>query len=101
VGINKRFQKYAKRPIRLYGPNETCMSLLKTMGIASLLSIESTIPDFPNPMENVLSKHQATAELLMDAHADLMHISEENKQRFSALYSILQNAAQEEKDEEK
>jgi len=100
VGFNKRFLKFSEKPIRLFGVNETCHKLLKTIGVIRLLSIESEIPHFPEPLERLGAGKKAGAGFVLKAHEDLMELSKENEQRFSALRTVLKNAVDEETGQE-
>ncbi len=93
VGFNKRFKRFSDRPIRLYGLNETCGRLLKTIGILRLVAIEADAPRVPEPLERLGSGRKAGAALVLKAHEELMELSEENERRFSALKSALKDAA--------
>jgi len=93
VGFNKRFLRFSERPIRLFGVNETCLKLLKTIGILRLVTIESESPRFPEPLECLGSGKKAGAGFVLRAHEELMELSEENERRFSALRSVLKDAA--------
>lgn len=98
VGFNKRFVRFAGRPIRLYGVNETCLKLLKTIGVAKLVEIRDDEVKVPEPLERLGSGRKAGAGLVLKAHEDLMELSQENERKFSALRTVLGEAA---KDEER
>jgi len=91
VGINKRFLKFAERPLSLVRPTATCRELLKTIGILRLVKVLDETVEFPEAMESVVTAEKATAEFLLDVHENLMDISDENKHRFSTLYSVLKS----------
>jgi len=93
VGFNKRFLRFSERPIHLSGLTETCMKLLKTIGVARLVDISDEVPHFPEPLERLGSGKKAGAGLVLKAHEELMELSEENERRFSALRSVLKDAA--------
>ncbi len=97
VGFNKRFMRFSERPIRLAGLSETCMKLLKTIGIVRLVTIEDEVPAFPEPLERLSAESKAGAGLVLRAHEELMELSEENERRFSALRDVLKGAAEAEK----
>lgn len=98
VGFNKRFTRFSDHPIRLFGVNETCNKLLKTIGVARLVSIEDVAVQFPEPMERLGGEHGVEARMVLGAHEDLMELSEENEKRFSALRSALKSSIESEKD---
>jgi len=91
VGINKRFLKFAERPLSLVRHTATCRELLKTIGILRLVKVLDETVEFPEAMESVVTAEKATAEFLLDVHENLMDISDENKHRFSTLYSVLKS----------
>jgi len=98
VGFNKRFLRFSERPIRLSGINETCLKLLKTIGVARLVAIDEEVPRFPEPLERLGSGKKAGAGLVLKAHEELIELSEENERRFSALRTVLKDAADKEED---
>lgn len=91
VGFNKRLLRAAEKPITVLRANETCLKLLKTIGIARMVVMSDEPPPFPEGMETVGGK--ADAELLLGAHDDLIELSEDNERRFSALRSVLASEA--------
>jgi anti-anti-sigma factor len=96
VGFNKRFLRFSDHPITLIGLNETCLKLLKTIGVARLINIVDTGVPFPEPLEQLGAGKKARAGFILRAHEELMELSEENEQRFSSLRSILRDAAEKE-----
>jgi anti-anti-sigma factor len=92
VGFNKRFLRFSPHPIHLSGVNDTCMKLLKTIGVARLLLINDEVPRFPEPLERLGTGRKAGASLVLKAHEELIELSEENERRFSALRSTLKDA---------
>ncbi len=91
VGFNKRLQRAAARPITLLHVNETCMGLLKTIGIVRLVELSEAEVPFPAPMENLAGADRATAGFILDAHENLMELSDDNRKRFSTLYQVLKS----------
>lgn len=100
VGFNKRFLRFSNHPIRLYGTNETCFKLLKTIGVSRLVEFIDEPIRFPEPLERLGTGRKAGAGLVLKAHEELMELSEENERKFSALRSILSDAAIEETGED-
>ncbi len=100
VGFNKRFLRFSERPIRLFGVNETCLKLLKTIGVLRLITIEGETPHFPEPLERLGSGKKAGAGLVLKAHEDLIELSQENERRFSSLRTVLKDAADKETDQD-
>ena len=100
VGFNKRFLRFSSHPVRLYGTNETCFKLLKTIGVSRLVEFVDEPIRFPEPLERLGSGRKAGASLVLKAHEELMELSEENERKFSALRSILSDASKEEAGED-
>ena len=96
VGFNKRFLRFAEKPITILKANETCLKLLRTIGVARLVSLSDETIKFPEPLENLNAARKAEASLLLRAHEDLMELSEENERRFSALRSVLRQSVDKE-----
>lgn len=92
VGITKKLMAASRRKIRIYGINDTCLGLLKTIGVLGLVEIATVKPDFPADLERVGRGAVATAEFLLDAHDELSNLSDENRARFSALSTMLRDS---------
>ncbi len=92
VGLNKRFKQSVGKPIVLLHANETCLGLLKTIGVLKLVELSNEEVAFPRMLERLSAGPRATAEFLLDAHEELADISEENKRRFSTLTDALKDA---------
>lgn len=92
VGLNKRFKARGGKAIVLLHVNQTCLGLLKTIGVLKLVEISSEDKRFPEPMESIGPGPRATAEFLLDAHEELSGLSEENKARFSTLTKALKDS---------
>jgi anti-anti-sigma factor len=99
VGINKRFLRFSERPITIVRPTVPCTELLKTIGILRLVRVTEEEIDFPSAMENVVTAEKATAEFLLDVHEDLIDLSDDNKKRFSTLYTVLKSQIDREEEE--
>jgi anti-anti-sigma factor len=96
VGFNKRFLRFAEKPITILKANETCLKLLRTIGVARLVSLSDENIKFPEPLENLNATRKAEASMLLRAHEDLMELSKENEQRFSTLRSVLRKSVDDE-----
>lgn len=92
VGINKRLERLANRKIVLLGVNPTCFGLLRTIGVTKLVEISEEKIPFPGSLERIGRGPEATADFLLDAHEELSSLSEENRERFATLTSILRDA---------
>lgn len=89
AGINKKLKKIHNLKLELQNIGKACMELLVSMGLTNLLNINDTPVDMPDNMRNIDSSKNITAEEILDAHENLMEISEENKQKFSNLRDVL------------
>lgn len=91
VGINKRFLRFSERPLTVVRPSPPCTELLRTIGILRLVKVQEEPVPFPDSMEAIVTAEKATAEFLLDVHENLMDLSDENRSRFSTLYSVLKS----------
>jgi anti-anti-sigma regulatory factor len=100
VGTQKRFSLRASaapgRVVALYGVNDACRGLLRTIGVIGLVAIVEGGPDSPQDMERLDGGERASARFLLDAHEDLSDLSADNRKRFSALTSVLRSAVESE-----
>jgi anti-anti-sigma factor len=106
VGTQKRFA--ARSPaiaqahrIVLIGLNETCVGLLRTLGVLGMVEIRAKGPEFPGELDPLSEGTKANAGFILDAHEELTALSDENKARFAALSSALRRALDAEKGGEK
>lgn len=91
VGINKRFLRFSERPLTVVRPSPPCVELLRTIGILRLVRILEEPVAFPGSMESIVTAEKATAEFLLDVHENLMDLSEDNRRKFSTLYTVLKS----------
>ena len=91
VGINKRFLRFSERPLTVVRPSPPCVELLRTIGILRLIRILEEHVAFPDSMESIVTAEKATAEFLLDVHENLMDLSEDNRRKFSTLYTVLKS----------
>lgn len=91
VGINKRFLRFSERPLTVVRPSRPCTDLLRTIGILRLVRVLDEPVEFPEGMETIVTSEKATAEFLLDVHENLMDLSEENRRKFSTLYTVLKS----------
>lgn len=97
VGFNKRMQKLMKKRITIVRPSPTAKDLLDGLGLTSLVAISDEMVPFPANMENINQTMNASVDLLLHSHENLMELSEENKKKFSALHSVLKSQKDQEK----
>jgi len=92
VGFNKKYKSRSGKNLIIRKPSPECIQLLKGLGILRLLRISETDEwDIPQDMEKINRKKNPTAEILLNAHEDLIQISDENKEKFSLLQKILRD----------
>ncbi|HON87888.1 MAG TPA: STAS domain-containing protein [Spirochaetia bacterium] len=101
AGFNKRLLRSGKGPLTLFKVTATCQKLLKTMGIANLVTLSDDLPQFPAMMEPMNTSENATPEFILDSHNNLIELSEENEKRFATLRTILQNTINEQDKDDK
>ena len=99
VGLAKRLKTDSAGKIALAGASDTCIGLLRTIGVLRLVDIVGTIPDFPANLERVGRGSTATAQFLLDTHEELSSLSAENRAKFSALSSLLRDSLKNQDDE--
>lgn len=105
VGTQKRFSAAQARAggsspasrIVLVGPNETCVGLLRTLGVLGMVEIRAEGPVFPAELDALSDGTKANASFILDAHEELSALSYENKARFAALSTALRSALDAEK----
>ena len=96
VGMNKRLVHKNGHKVRLHQPGQACLSLLKTIGVLALLDITRDPARFEGSFERIGPGPRATAEFLLDAHEHLSNLSEENRERFSTLTTVLKKSIDQE-----
>jgi len=99
VGLAKRLKTDTAKKISLAGASETCIGLLRTIGVLRLVDLVDPASDFPANLERVGRGATATAQFLLDTHEELSSLSPENRAKFSALSSLLRESLKN-KDEE-
>jgi len=103
VGTQKRFARVApdkkeRKTIVLFGVNEACMGLLRTIGVLAMgmVEISKERPRFPADLARLSGGAKTSARFLLDAHEELSSLSSDNRQRFSTLTSVLKKAVDDE-----
>ncbi len=92
VSLSKKAQSLGLGKPVVHGADAQCMSLFRTMGMTRLLQFEEGPCPQPDATET-LSAHEALkASFILDAHRELMDLSPENEERFSALAGALEDA---------
>jgi hypothetical protein len=100
VGTQKRYSAGApaspRRVVSLFGVNDACRGLLRTIGVIGLVDLVDGAAGSPQDMERLDGGERASARFLLDAHEELSDLSAENRKRFSALTSVLRSAVESE-----
>lgn len=93
MGLILTFHKNLKekfgKSVLITSPTEDSLKLLTNLGINKLITIENNPVPFPEKLSVVLPDVAPTAEFLLNAHQNLMEISEENRSKFSLVEKIL------------
>lgn len=96
VGTQKRFSRLSspdeKLKMVLFGVNEACKGLLRTIGVLNLVTLSMEKPGFSDNLPRLQGETKASAKFLLDAHEELSGLSEENRKRFSTLTTVLKSA---------
>ena len=99
VGAQKRFSRLAGKSrgtsstIVLIGVNEPCKSLLRTIGVLGMVELTDSKATFPEDLARLSGEARTSARFLLDAHAELSSLSDDNRKRFDTLTNILKKAA--------
>jgi anti-anti-sigma factor len=89
VGFNKRLMKTGGLKLTIVRPTDECKNLLSLLGILNLATVSELPVELPPNMLDVSKEDSAPAEMLLNAHENLMEISEENRKKFELLHNIL------------
>ena len=79
IGINKKFKQSCGKKINIVCPSMECCKLFEGLGISKLLHMEDTNVNLPQDMEIISQHRKPSADMLLNAHEELMKISDENK----------------------
>jgi hypothetical protein len=74
--------------LELLSPSEGSLQALEALGLDRLLSIRRDPLPWSGSLA-LLPEAEATPELILESHEQLMRISEENRERFSAVQDLL------------
>ena len=96
VGTQKRFARLSasgeRRAMVLFGVNDACKGLLRTIGVIGMVEISEEAFPYPGDLPRLSGENRASARFLLDAHEELSGLSDENRKRFSTLTSVLKSA---------
>jgi anti-anti-sigma factor len=91
VGFNKRFGKATGRKLVLFNITPVCFELLETLGVSTLVDFSTEPLELPPTMEKIQTSSSMNPEFILNAHENLAEISEQNKNRFETLNTVLKN----------
>ncbi|MGL4982909.1 MAG: STAS domain-containing protein [Treponemataceae bacterium] len=97
AGFNKKYRAQTGRKIKIQNICGECLDLLNSMGLTRLLEVLETPVDFPADIETVKQKEKTSIYDILEAHENLMELSDENKKKFTNLHKALKDAVPEEK----
>jgi len=97
IGFNKRLTKTVGKHIKIAQPTEQCIKLLKNLGIIKILDIVNTLPPTDTDYRKISDSPSATAEILLNAHENLMALNPENQKRFESVQKVLKQQMEQDK----
>lgn len=89
AGINKRLLKMGADRLILVRPSQSAVELLQELGVLALVDRDEGDRVFPEGAEELGKSVQASADLLLKAHENLMELSDDNRERFKTLHTVL------------
>lgn len=92
AGINKQLKKHLGKKLHLQNVQKPCMELLDSMSLSSLLDFIDTPIEFPDQTEAETKEGFTKPEDIIEAHENLIELSDENKRKFSLLNQILNDS---------
>jgi len=91
VGFHKRYKALTGRPLTVLRPSADCVKLLNGLGILKLMALETgSLPAGPADWQSLKAHQSPSTEVLLTAHRNLSELSPENREKFSALQSVLE-----------
>jgi len=78
----------------LSGASDTCLGLLRTIGVLGLVELSAEALPELGSMERIERDQAATARFILDAHEDLSALSNENRDRFAGLTAALKKSVE-------
>ncbi|MCM1320561.1 MAG: STAS domain-containing protein [Bacteroides sp.] len=100
VGINKKLKKISGNKVHLQNIQPQCKDLLVFMGVFSLFDTDSPAVPFPDNLTECTAAN-TSAEDILDAHENLMELSDDNKKRFETLHDTLESQINQRREQEK
>ncbi len=102
IGIEKKINSLFNKHLIIINSNETCLKLLKNMGLTKILSFDTKeISKAVSFLELDTSDNldeREKAKLILSTHKELSNLSEENKEKFKTVEEILENSIKDKND---
>lgn len=89
AGINKQLKKKLGKKLHVQNVQKSCMELFDSMSLSGLLDFLSSPVEFPAYKTVQDSETFTGPEDIIEAHENLIELSDENKRKFSLLNQIL------------
>ncbi len=89
AGINKQLKKKYNKKIHLQNVQKSCMDLFDAMSLSDLLDFLNEPVEFPEHEEIREGEILTSREDIIEAHENLIELSDDNKRKFSLLTQIL------------
>lgn len=92
AGINKQLKKKLGKKLHLQNIQKSCMDLFNSMSLTSLLDFLEKPVVFPLQSESTDSLIMTKPEDIIEAHENLIELSDDNKKKFTLLNQILNDS---------
>lgn len=89
AGINKQLKKKLGKKLKIQNVQKVCMDLFDSMSLSSLLDFLEKPVGFPQLEESDEDGYLTKPEDIIEAHENLIELSDDNKKKFSLLNQIL------------
>ena len=89
AGINKQLKKKLGKKLHIQNVQKVCKDLFDSMSLSSLLDFMDKPVEFPVLDESNEYGNLTKPEDIIEAHENLIELSDENKKKFSLLNQIL------------
>lgn len=89
AGINKQLKKKSGKKLHVQNVQKVCMDLFDSMSLSSLLDFLNKSVEFPVFNETRSEGFTIKAEDIIEAHENLIELSDKNRKEFTLLNQIL------------
>lgn len=89
AGINKQLKKKLGKKLHIQNIQKTCMDLFNSMSLSSLLDFLEKPVKFPIENNETTNDSLTSSTDIIEAHENLIELSDENKKKFSLINQIL------------